>query len=109
LRGFEEVKLAVGASATVTMSLSAREIRRSFLFLDQRLIDLVLVSNIWNVVSQALVEDFKFFSEKFGEKCPSFFTLFFTEKASEKIKTFSALFGLFQIFHLKNKKVVKTF
>ncbi|KAF7349862.1 Glycoside hydrolase family 3 protein [Mycena venus] len=37
LRGFDEVKLGVGASATVTMSLSAREI------------------SIWNVVSQAWV------------------------------------------------------
>jgi beta-glucosidase len=31
LRGFDEVKLAVGASATVTMNLSAREIRCVFL------------------------------------------------------------------------------
>jgi beta-glucosidase len=55
LRGFNEAKLAVGASAMVTMSLSAREIRRSFLFLDEPLIDLVLVFNIWNVVSQVWV------------------------------------------------------
>jgi hypothetical protein len=47
--------------------------------------------------------------EKIGEKCPLFFTLFFTEKASEKLKTFAVLFGLFQIFHLKNEKVVKIF
>jgi hypothetical protein len=56
-----------------------------------------------------LVEHFKFFTEKIGEKCPLFFTLFFTEKASEKLITFAALFGFFQTFHLKNKKVVKTF
>jgi hypothetical protein len=43
-----------------------------------------------------LVEHFKFFSEKIGEKCPLFFTLFFTEKASEKLRSFAALFGLFQ-------------
>jgi hypothetical protein len=36
------------------------------------------------------------------------FYTFFTEKASEKLKKFPALFGLFQNFHLKNKKVVKT-
>jgi hypothetical protein len=52
----------------------------------------------------SLIEHFKFFSEKIGEKCPLFFTLFFTEKPSEKFKTFAALFGLFQIFHLNNKK-----
>jgi hypothetical protein len=57
----------------------------------------------------ALVEHFDFFSERIGEKCPLFFTLFSTEKASEKIKIFAALFGLFQVFHLKNGKVVKIF
>jgi hypothetical protein len=54
-----------------------------------------------------LVEHFKFFSEKIGEKCLLFFTPFFTEKASEKLKSFAVLFGLFQNFHLKNEKVVK--
>jgi hypothetical protein len=38
---------------------------------------------------QALVEHFKFFSEK--------------------LIAFAALFGFFQNFHLKNEKVVKTF
>jgi hypothetical protein len=55
-----------------------------------------------------LVEHFKFFSEKIGEKCPLFFYTFFTEKAGEKLIKFSALFGLIQNFHLKNEKVVKT-
>jgi hypothetical protein len=32
------------------------------------------------------------------------FHAFFTEKSSEKLKIFTALFGLFQIFHLENKK-----
>jgi hypothetical protein len=58
---------------------------------------------------EPLVENFKFFSEKIGEKCPLFFTLFFTEQAREKFKSFPALFDLFQNFHLKNEKVVKTF
>jgi hypothetical protein len=56
-----------------------------------------------------LVEHFNFFTEKIGEKCPLFFTLFFTEKASEKLITFAALFGFSQNFHLENEKVVKTF
>jgi hypothetical protein len=43
----------------------------------------------------SLVEHFKFFSEKIGEKCPLFSTPFFREKASEKLKNFAALFGLF--------------
>jgi hypothetical protein len=47
LRRFDEVKLAVWANATVTMSLSAREIRRGFLFLDEHLIDLFSVSGMW--------------------------------------------------------------
>jgi hypothetical protein len=59
-------------------------------------------------MTPALVEHFKFFSDKIGEKCPLFFTLFVTEKASEKLRNFAALFGLFQFFHLKNRKVVKT-
>jgi hypothetical protein len=41
----------------------------------------------------SLVEHFKFFSEKNGEK----------------LRTFSAVFGLFQNFHLENGKVVKMF
>jgi hypothetical protein len=57
----------------------------------------------------SLVEHFKFFTEKIGEKCPLFFTLSFTEKESEKLIAFAALFGCFQNFHLKNEKVVKTF
>jgi hypothetical protein len=36
------------------------------------------------IVTPALVEHFKFFSEKIGEKWPLFHTLFFTEKVSEK-------------------------
>jgi hypothetical protein len=59
--------------------------------------------------NSALVEHFKFLSEKIGEKCPLFFTLFFTEKASENLKVFQHFFDLFQIFYLKNEKVVKTF
>jgi hypothetical protein len=55
--------------------------------------------------SLSLVEHFKFFTEKIGEKLSIIFTLFFTEKASEK----AALFGFFQNFHLEDEKVVKTF
>jgi hypothetical protein len=36
-----------------------------------------------------LVEHFKFFSEKIGEKCPLFFALYFTD---EKLKKFSPVF-----------------
>ncbi|KAJ7917186.1 glycoside hydrolase family 3 protein [Mycena leptocephala] len=48
LRGFEEVKLAVGTSATVTMNLSAREI------------------SIWNVVTQAWVRPLGTFTVTVG-------------------------------------------
>jgi hypothetical protein len=40
----------------------------------------------------SLVEHFKFFSEKIGEKCPLFFTRFFTENTGEKPVMFSPLF-----------------
>jgi hypothetical protein len=57
--------------------------------------------------STALVEHFKFFSERVGEKCPLFFTLFFSLKKQvknfENIKHFLVCF---KIFTLKRKRLL---
>jgi beta-glucosidase len=66
LRGFEEVKLAVGTSATVTMNLSAREIRSTFLLPMPGVLLTNLPRSIWNVVTQAWVRPLGTFTVTVG-------------------------------------------
>jgi hypothetical protein len=57
----------------------------------------------------SLVEHFKFFSEKIGEKRPLFFTLCYAEKRKRKTYNFAVCLACFKFFTLKMKKWWKHF